>query len=445
MQSVVEKLSARRAVRALCQNVILCGLAAAAGPVCANAVVDWNEVTMAAVTVGRPGPIGQLDTALVHVAIHDAVQAIEKRFEPYHAEVKGAKGSRAAAVAAAAHGVLVGLYPGQAAGTLDPAYFNYIAEKGLASDPGLEVGKKVAALILPLRRLNPDPLPAPFVGGTEPGLWRPTHSFLSTPPAPPMPPPFSPMATPWLAQMDPFTLTGPTRFRAEPPPALTSERYTRDYNEVKAIGSLNSTTRTTEQTDIAYFYSENFFTQWNRAMRGIATRYGLRTGDTARMFALANIATADAVITAWDSKRFYVVWRPLTAIQEGEKDGNPRTAGDPNWQPLINNPNYPDYSSGANAVTAAMTRSLALYFGRDKLTFNVTSVAPQVVRKTRVYNRFSDAAKDVVDARVYLGIHFRFADVAAREQGERVADWAVNHFLLPTWDDDHHWRHGDRE
>jgi hypothetical protein len=411
----------------------LCG-GIAAGPACGDAVVDWNEIAQQAIVTGRPGPIGAMDSALVQVAVHDAVQAIDKRFEPYHVEVSGARGSRSAAAAAAAHAVLVGLYPTQAA-TLDATYFNYLATHGLTGDPGLLVGEKVAAGILPLRRADPSPLPATFTGGTGIGQWRPTPSFIGNPPAPPS---GAPMAVHWMAGFDPFTLTGPTRFRADPPPALTSDRYRRDYNEVKRLGSFGSTDRTPEQKDLAYFYTDNFLAQWNRALRGIATNHLRRTGDSARLFALANLATADAVITSWDSKKFYFFWRPITAINEGDNDGNPGTAGDPTWQPLINTPNYPDYTSGANNVTGAMTRTLRLFFGRDRLTFDVTTLAPLAVQKTRTYNRFSDAADDVVDARIFLGIHFRFADTAARKQGQQVAEWAFNHFLLPLDDHDGH-------
>jgi hypothetical protein len=207
---------------------------------------------------------------------------------------------------------------------------------------------------------------------------------------------------------------------------------------------MNST-RTAEQTDIAYFYSENFAAQWNRALRGIASQRLRKTGDSARLFALANLAMADAAITAWDSKRLYAFWRPLTAIQEGDHDGNTQTAGDPAWQSLINNPNYPDYTSGANNLTGAATRTLELFFGTDKMTFEVTTLAPQAVRKSRTYRRFSEAMQDVVNARVYLGIHFRFADLAGRTQGRRVAEWTFNHFLLPL-DDEHkgHWNRDDR-
>jgi len=410
-------------------RTVVCALTIWTGSVSADAVTEWNDITMAAVTASRPGPAGMLDVALVQVAVHDAVQAIERRYEPYHVEIKGAKGSRSAAVAAAAHDVLAGMYPdpGKIA-ALDAVYFNYLAEKGLSGDPGLQVGQKVAAGILPLRRLPPNPLPPPFMGGQGPGVWRPTESFIGTPPAPAS---NSPMLTPWLADIDPFTLTGPMRFRAEPPPAVTSERYAKDYAEVKALGASAGGSRTPEQMDIAYFYSENFFTQWNRALRAIAEKNVYKVGDTARLFALANLATADALISSWDSKRHYVFWRPITAIREGDNDGNSATIGDATWQPLINTPNYPDYTSGANNLAGAMTRTLQLFFGTDKMSFEVTSLAPLAIKKTRAYRRFSEAARDVVDARVYAGIHFRFADTAARAQGTRVAEWAFKHYLLP--------------
>ena len=414
----------------------VCGWLAAAGSASGDAVVDWNEIAQSAIVVGRPGPIGAIDSALVQVAVHDAVQAIDRRFEPYHAELKGAKGSRSAAAAAAAHAVLVGIYPAQAP-ALDATYFNYLAAHGLGNDPGLQVGEQVAAAILPLRRTDPNPpLPA-FTGGTGIGQWRPTPSFIGNPPVPPS---GAPMAVHWMAGFDPFTLTSPTRFRAVAPPALTSERYRRDYDEVKRLGSFSSTDRTPAQTDLAYFYTDNFLAQWNRALRGIANNHVRRIGDSARLFALANLATADALISSWDSKKFYNFWRPITAINEGDNDGNPGTAGDPAWRPLINTPNYPDYTSGANNVVGAMTRTLAQFFHRDRLTFEVTSNAPLAVQKSRIYHRFSDAAEDVVEARILLGIHFRFADTAARKQGQRVADWTFDHFLLPL-DDGKHGRH----
>lgn len=248
-----------------------------------------------------------------------------------------------------------------------------------------------------------------------------------------------------MGSFEPFGLTGPARFRAPPPPALTSLRYALDYNEVKAKGALTGSTRTPEETDLAYFFSENFAVQFNRAARAIINNHVPRIGDRARLLALMNISIADALITSWDSKRFYNIWRPVTAINEGEFDGNPLTAGDPAWQSLINNPNYPDYTSGANNVTGATTKTLELFFNRDRMDFEVTSNAANVVNRTRSYRRFSQLAQEVVDARVLLGIHFRFADTAARRQGRQVAEYVFDHLLLPIVPDyhSHYYKHDD--
>jgi len=290
--------------------------------------------------------------------------------------------------------------------------------------------------------------PPPFIGGTGPGEWRPTPSFnlppgapVGTPPGPP--PSNAPMAVVWLATVAPFTLNSPSQFRADPRPPLTSPEYTRNYNEVKALGELSSATRTAEQTDLGYFFADNFVLIWTRALQSIATGHIHRIGDSARLFALAYMAAADSGITAWDSKKFFNFWRPITAIREGENDGNPLTAGDPNWKPLINTPNYPDYTSGANNLTGAMTKTLALFFGTDKMTFSLTSLYPLAVQKTHTYQRFSDAARDVVNVRVWQGIHFRFADMEGRRQGRQVAKWAFKHFLRPIDDEDHD--HGDND
>jgi hypothetical protein len=408
-------------------GMVMCGALGLPALAQADAVTDWNAITMDAVTIARPGPQGMLDVALVHIAVHDAIQSIERKYEPYHFQLRDAKGSRTAAAVAAARGVLVSIYPAQAT-AVDAKYFDYLSQHGLTGDPGLVVGEKAAANIVTLRRATPSPAAPPFVGSNEIGKWRPTESFIGTPPAPPS---FSPMVTPWLGSTEPFTLTSPRRFRVSPPPALDSARYWHDYEEVKQLGALHGSARTAKQTDLAYFYNDNFFAQWNRALRGIAEQRINKIGDSARLFALANMAGADALITCWDSKNAYAFWRPITAIREGANDGNPFTVADPNWQPLVNTPNYPDYSSGANSIVAAMTRSMELFFGSDRGPLEVTSLHPLAVQKTRIYTRISDARDDLVEARIYLGIHFRFADVAGRKQGEKVAEYAFEHFLLP--------------
>jgi hypothetical protein len=242
------------------------------------------------------------------------------------------------------------------------------------------------------------------------------------------------MLVPWLAKVTPFTLKYPAQFRAAPPPALNSSQYTADYNEVKAMGASVNSARTPDQTDFAYFFADNAFLYWNRALQGIANTYLHNIGDSARLFALATMAMADAAITAWDSKRLYAYWRPVTAIQNGDNDLNPYTAGDPNWLPLITTPSYPEYTSGANNLSGATTRTLKHFFGTDEVNFSLTSNFPLAVLKTRTYSRFSDAANDVMNARIYEGIHFRTADVLGRMQGEHVADWAFSHVLRPLDD-----------
>src|SRR5215475_6232929 len=317
----------------------------------ADVVSDWNLFAILAINAGGRPPGGSpfLDTATVHLAMHDAVAAIDHQFQPYHVTIAGASGSTVAAAAAAALDVLVNRFPAQAA-SLDSTYADYVAAHGLSQkDPGIAVGQQAAAGIIAFRANDgsfPSPAPPPFTGGSAPGQWRPT------------PPAYAPMATPWLATVRPFALTSPQQFRANPPPSVTSQLYALDYNAAKDYGSLNNSKRTPEQTDLAYFWSGNYLSVWNSTLRNIVSAQKLDVGKSARLFALANMAMADAAITAWDTKLFYATWRPITAIQFGDTAGNPGTASDATWQPLIVSPPYPEYTSGANNVTAAITRLL---------------------------------------------------------------------------------------
>jgi hypothetical protein len=403
-------------------------------PLCADAVVDWNAIASQVISAGgRPGPSTLIDFAVVHAAVYDAVQAIDGRYEPYAVEITGASGSPEAAAAKAARDVLVNRFPAQAA-SIESTYQSYLTAKGLsASDPGIAVGAAAAAGIIELRTGDgafPATPPPPFTGGGEPGMWRPTPSYLSGAPAG-----FSPMAASWLGEVKPFAIKSASKFRAKRPPQMKSKEYTRDFNEVKAVGALSGGTRTQEQTEIAYFWSDNTPVQWHRALRGFATASGGNIGDVARLFALASFAAADAIITCWETKIHYNFWRPVTAIQEAASDGNPDTAPDVTWQPLLNTPNYPDYTSGANNVTGAMTRTLELLYGDDlPLTVTSNSANLPLDKRSRTFPSFSAAADEVVEARIYLGFHFRFADVAAREQGERIARWIFRNVAQPIGD-----------
>jgi hypothetical protein len=201
---------------------------------------------------------------------------------------------------------------------------------------------------------------------------------------------------------------------------------------VKALGRFDSTVRTPAQTDLAYFWAGNFGAQYNRLMRSLATTRLTRLADSARLFALVNVAIADSIIGCWDAKVHYNYWRPVTAIREGDNDGNHRTAGDPSWTPLINTPPYPDYTSGANNLTGAFTRALQLFFGTDRMEFDIRTDVPLATTKSRHYERFSAVADEVVEARILLGIHFRTADVVARRTGEKAAQWAYTHAFRPA-------------
>ena len=371
-----------------------------------------------------------LDFAVVHLAMHDAVQAFEHRYQPYCSAVGNASGSAVAAASQAAHDVLVALFPGQQAATdaaqatLTAAYIG----QGLmvADDPGEDAGRQAAECILD-RRLATDNFnrnaPDSFLGGNGIGQWRPTVPPVNNQPVP--------MAADFLARTTPFGLKDIDQFRmANPPPHLSSGAYAKAYNEVKEKGASDATghTRTPAETAVGRFFSDAPANYWNRLMRDLVVARGLNLGDSARMFALVSMATADAIIAAWDTKIFYGFWRPVTAIREGDNDGNPATAGNPTWTSFFNAPNYPDYTSGANNVSGATTTVLEHLFG-DKVNFTLVSAVAGAV--PRDYSRFSDVARDVVDARIFMGIHFRFADTTALRQGTHVANWTVSHFLRP--------------
>ena len=394
----------------------------------ADTVTDWNRIAVQEViTAGaaRPGPSGALDIAVVQLAIYDAVQAIAGQYQPYHCVIPGATGSTSSAAAKAARDVLVNRFPSRAV-AIEGIYQQYLFEhSGLdPNDAGVAVGAQAAACIIALRATDgsfPNPPPPPFVGSLAIGVWRPT------------PPAFAPMAAPWLANVTPFALNSPSQFRAQENPALNSPEYTRAYEEVKLMGKSDSTVRTAAQTDLANFWNSNYVALWCSVTRNLAEANLDNEGDTARLFALVTMSMADAAITSWDSKITFVSWRPITAIREGDNDGNPKTVGDPTWSPLIVSPPYPDHTSGANNLTASATRALSLFFGTNEMNFSVTTTNPgPTVVDTRDFTKFNDVQEEVVNARIYEGIHFRFADEAARKQGRLVAQWVHAHFLRPV-------------
>jgi hypothetical protein len=394
-----------------------------------DAVLDWNAIAVQTILAGgRPGPSGIIDCAVAHAAIHDAVQAYDRTFEPYVSQLSASSGDPAAAVAQATRDVLVNRFPAQTA-AVDAAFAGFLAANSIPlDDPGLLVGAEVAADIIAARVGDgafPSPSPV-FAGSEEIGMWRPTPSLLPGPP-----PSGSTMAAPWIAVTTPFVIQSATQFAPGAPYSLKSGLYAKEYNETKSLGELNSTTRTPAQTQLAYFYADNFISVVNRLLRGLAQNELEFSGDRARLLALAWLTAADGLITAWESKLQYPTWRPITAIREGENDGNRKTIGDPDWQPLVNTPNYPDQCSGANTLVGGVTQLLKMFFDTDKMTFTVTSAHPNANPTDRIYRRFSDLSRDVVNVRIYQGIHFRSADLDGRQCGKSVARYVFRNALRP--------------
>jgi hypothetical protein len=355
-----------------------------------------------------------LDIALVQAAVHDAVQAIEGRFEPYEYENKSMRstGSPEAAAASAAFGMLKGLY-----GADDPCLVN-VSDPNVvyAGDGGLGAGEAATAALLPLYRPAMVLPTDPFVGSTDIGQWRPTPGVTQG-------------AATFMAVTAPFAMKSPSQFRPAPPPRLNSWQYLFDYYEVKIVGASTSRVRTSEQSDAARFWTANFFAQFNQALRHLADARVPKIGDKARLFALVAFAAADSQISVYETKYLYNLWRPITAIQEGDADGNPWTRGDAGWTPMIVTPPYPDYSSGANCLTAAITGVLRGFFGTDKVQLSIWTTSAGVMRNPRTFSRLTNLEREMVDVRIWQGIHFRTAEVVGRVQGARIGDWTYKNHL----------------
>jgi hypothetical protein len=378
----------------------------------ADTVTDWNAnaVNALVTTAGQSPTVSTVHLAMVHGAVYDAVNSIDERYEPYLVEVRARDWySKDAAAAAAAYRVLLGIVPAQEP-TLTPLYNASLAgvPAGAAKDGGIRVGEVAAAAMLADRRndgrFGAYRFPAPLLQ-TDPwpvGQWRPVLPSFGNDPAA------------WIKDVRPFLIREPVVGPA--PYALTSRKYAREFDEVKTIGAQNSATRTADQTDQARFWIEGP-QPWTRASRQLAIDRRLRSIETARMFAMQYMAGADALISVWNGKAHYLFWRPITAIREADRDDNPATHPDTAWVPLIPTPPYPDQPSGLSAVSAAMGEALEEVFG-NHVRFSVNSISSNT---TRSYRSFDDAVDEVVDARVYSGIHFRKADEDGAELGKDVA------------------------
>jgi hypothetical protein len=399
--------------------------AARPGNARADAVADWNVAAFGAVEASNAGKtfLAQARVvAMTHAAIHDALNAIRRRYRPYAYDGLGpGSASPEAAVAAAAHAVLSAEVPPQKA-ALDAAFAAALSAipDGPAKADGLAIGEAAAAAVLAKRANDGAATPLPYTPGTTPGAWQPTPAA------------FAPALAPEWAYVRPFSLTNPSEFRL-PRPAyldLASAAYAADYNEVRSLGEVGSTARTAEQTEIARYWAEVSTDTWNRLARNLAGQRAFGLWESARLFCLLNFALADATIAGFDGKYAYNFWRPVTAIRQGGADGNPDTAPDATWTPLLSTPRFPEFPSTHSVMSAAAAEVMADVFGTDAVAFTLASGAPNP-GITRSYASFSQAAREVGDSRVYAGIHFRTACTEGLKMGERIGHEVLAQSLQP--------------
>jgi hypothetical protein len=419
-------------------GVTLLGLAlcAAAKPQndAADAVLEWNAVAtdaMIAYAVARPPGVPPYREARIYamafVAIHDSLNAIQRRYQPYVCDAHAPGASPAAAVAAAAHEVLVYAFPAQAS-LFDAAYDAAMAEQkdNVRTAAGVALGRQCAHAILAVRA-NDGAATAQvaYVPGNEPGDYRFTPPFDQ-----PGTPSYGFVGDPLWGSVAPFALASSSQFRSPPPYALESPQYAADVNEVKTRGAMQGSNRTAAESEIALFWRESSPLGWNRIARTVALAHGIDGWDMARLFALLQIAEADAYLASLETKYHYNFWRPVTAIRLADTDGNDATSADPAWMPFHPvTPPIPDYNSAHSTAGGAAQAVLSSVFGRDDIAFTQTSTSLPGV--TRGFATFTQAADENGLSRILVGYHFRLAVDAGRMQGEQVGRWVVDHVLLP--------------
>ena len=413
-----DRLGAKRlTVRSIGINAVMAAALLAitvVGRASVDEVARWNQVATDATIAAKTNPLAESRIfAILHVAIHDAVNAVDPRYEPYQPRTSPAPAgaSAEAAIAGAAHATLVALLPDSKA-TFDAALEETL--RTITDEPrrtaGLEVGRTAAAAILTARQNDGENRTVEYTPGTKPGDYRPTA------------PDFKPAALVQWGSVTPFVLKSADQFRCPEPPAVNSSRALADLEEVKAIGGSKSATRTAEQSEIGRYWYESSPQGWNRIAREVLAARQFDMWENARLFALLNLALADGYIAGFDSKYFYNYWRPVTAIREG---------GDSEWLSCLPTPPVPDYPSTHTVEGAAAAAVLARFFNTDFISFSMTSGAPYP-GITRKFWSFSEAARENGASRILCGIHFSTAVNAGYIQGERIGEWAFENALRPA-------------
>ena len=390
----------------------------------ADAVLDWNTVMLNTLTSQNPFAQARF-AAITQLAVFEAVNAITHDYKPYLGTITAPRGASAEAAAVeAAYRVLITYFPG-AATSLDAARTASLAAipDSPAKTAGLIVGENAAAAMIALRSADGSGTPAFYLPtSSSPGQWQLTPSC-------------SPAGGTFLhwRNLTPFGIQRSDQFRSDPPPTLTSNKYTTSYDEVKEVGDINSTERPADRTDVARFYAlvSPVFT-FNPAANQVATARGSTLSENAHTFALLNMAISDAAISVFETKYHYTFWRPETAIRAGGVDGNPNTDPDPGFVPLITTPCFPSYPSAHGTLSNSARAVLEHTFGsgRQSITLS-TSALPGVILH---YTKFSQITDDISDARVYGGIHFRFDQEAGSRQGRQVGKYVYEHNLRSLHD-----------
>ena len=423
-----------------------------------NAVTFWNSVAVSTAVRGKvTGGMTGIFLAYSNIAAFDALNAINPTFEPYGGIMPtvSSGASESAAVAAAVHDVLVHYFPAQAASNpsatppfvgLDELYANYLASLAdslAAINAGVTAGQQAAAGLIALRAGDGISGVNTYVFQTPgPGVYQPT-SCLNTPCPMPLMDPFGGKypgpQTPWIANMTPFTMTAADQFLPdEGPTPLDSQEWADDYNRTRLWGSLANSLRTDEQTTIGLFWTPNPGPLYTNMLIGVAADHGLSALDTARLFAMTWTGYGDAFIGCINAKYHFNFWRPVTAIRQGDIDGNPDTVADPNWTPLATTPNHPEYPAAHGCVTGAVSTILESYFGTPNLPLHVTAtyaVPPQLgggtVTSTRDFSSTKDLLREVQVARIYGGMHYHHSVVQGTVLGQKVARQLVNNYFQP--------------
>ncbi|HKR22052.1 MAG TPA: vanadium-dependent haloperoxidase [Pyrinomonadaceae bacterium] len=389
-----------------------------------DVILQWNRVLMETVlTPGQhPATIMPVRSyAIMHAAMFDAVNSIDGTHTPYLTDVPGSQhASIEAAAAQAARDVLAALYPTRVSVFDAELAISLQGIEENRAQQGIRVGEIVAERMLAARANDGwNVTPPAYTLPATPGNWQPTSTAATFTHYP---------------SVQPFAITSATQFAPNPPPSMTSAQYANDLNELKEIGSVNSLTRTADQTQVARLWANintptNFLLVWNNVARTVSVARAITTVERARLFALTNIALHDALQTTFASKFQHGLWRPITAIRRADEDGNAATTSDPSWSSLIPAPPYPSYAGNMAAIGTSQATVLALFFGRDDIRFEHTWTGAGGA--TRSYAGFGAMADEQARARVYGGIHFTFDNVAGQSVGTNVANYVFSKLMRP--------------